>query len=209
MVVKARYDAGQQDSKLFPFCVILLIGDRFWLRHGLKPVHCFFQGSIKAFFQFQIKRKFFLIAAIFHLQRFQCRRDYAHILPEQLSYEVFRRRRSRLSNLIIYHFLQQLLSHLSHTVRPKHLAENFHLTLGISSNLFFHLSGRNRWAFFRVRDLNFADDFFAFFKSLFYTVSRLFACLLCPFHNLVYIKQFYCPPYLGRADAMLKVFCGV
>ena len=37
----------------------------------------------------------------------------------------------------------------------------------------------------------------------------LFACLLCPFHNLVYIKQFYCPPYLGRADAMLKVFCGV
>ena len=176
---------------MFPFFVVFLIWDRFRLRHGLKSGHCLIQSGIETFLQFQIKRKLLFIACVFHFQRFQRRRKHAHILPKQLPHEGFCSRCGCLSDFIVYHLLQQFLidSHLSHTVCSKHLPENFHLALGISGNLFFNLSGRYSGTFFRVRLLGFFNDFFAFFKRFFHSISGSLTGLLRPFLNLVYIKH--------------------
>ena len=192
VAVQSGYNTRQQDAKMLPFCIVFLVWDRFRLRHGLQPGHCFFQSRIKVFFQFQAERKFFLIVCVFHFQRFQGRRKHAHIFSEKMFQQVPGSRWSGFGNFVIYHLLQPFLidSRLSHTVRPKHLSENFYLTLSIGGNLFFHFRGRYRRAFFRAGNFDFIDSFLVFFHGFFHSIERLLLCLLCLFHNLVYIEHF-------------------
>ena len=187
VAVKGGQDAGQQDAELLPVCVVFLIGDGLRFRHGFDSGHCFFQGGIEAFFQFRAKGQFFLLLCIFQLQGFQSRRKDAHILSEQLPHDALRGGCGGFGHFVVYHFLQQFLidSHLSHAVRREHLAEDFHLALGVGGNLFFRFGGRYGRAVFRIRNLDSVKDFLAFIQSLFHAVRSLFAGLLCPFSDFV------------------------